>query len=340
MKKLCMLLACLSVCVLFSARAVTLEDLRHEAQAGWRQRYQVGEKTVEVDITPLVPDVEFLPVLDVIPMPPIPDDMFHQEVPHWKNPGDGRNEPGSLVVGADKATLPGMLKKNYDFPMRVLPLKDTDFARIFAEDSDTSVKEADDFFRQKLAAFYGDKAQLEMHVVRMVDRPRPYNPNAGEFTGDDTPQPDSIGSIQLEYRQLLRGIPIVYPFRSSIWYAAPDNYSSLCFELYPETGLRIKDIALTPLDKITGAVETLLLKNSIQEVTSLELGYVVFWEGEGPGVAAPYWVANGVRVTQWMKGDHRLPLTIMIHPQTGDIMTLEDNPTPWNDIKVPVIAPR
>ncbi len=67
---------------------------------GWHQSYQVKGQDIIVDISPLIPDASQLPVLEVSPMPPIPDALFRQEVPHWKNPGDGRNEPGSLVISA------------------------------------------------------------------------------------------------------------------------------------------------------------------------------------------------------------------------------------------------
>ncbi len=331
------LLICLLLLPLLPAQALSLFDIRQQAQIGWHQRYQVKGRDIEIDLSPSLPDVAQLPVLEVIPMPPIPDAIFRQEVPHWKNPGDGRNDPGSLVVAASTQTLSGELAKHHDYPIQLLPLAGLDKAQVLAEDSRTSLKEADDFFQWKLHAFYGPAVQAVLDEARQLDRPRPYDDQHEAFTGD-SPQPGTTGSFRLLYHQLLRGIPVLYPFQSRIWYATPANYSSLVFELRQETGVRHPDLPLCPFSHITGALEALIQQNKLQHISRLSLGYVVFGKPREAGLAMPYWVADALRITQTRAGEHRLPLTIIIHPQTGEARIQEDESTPLTHI-IPHFAP-
>ncbi len=338
MKRTCVMALLCMLSFIPSAQALTLPELRQQASLGWHQSYQVKGQDIIVDISPLIPDASQLPVLEVSPMPPIPDALFRQEVPHWKNPGDGRNEPGSLVISAQGESLSQTPAKNHDFPKHMLSLNDLDWHQAHAEDNPATLREADGFFQGKLKSLFGLQAEAVLYRAEALDRPRPINPKTYTFTSD-IPQPGTTGSYRLIYRQRLRGVPVLYPQQSRVWYAAPDNYSSLAFELLLESGLTQQDLSLCGLDQIYERLGGLIEKGRVQAISSLELGYVVFGSPQDQRVAMPYWLARGLRQTRHRGQAHQLPLTLLIHPQTAEACILEDEKGPQFINAVPEIRP-
>ncbi len=80
------------------------------------------------------------------------------------------------------------------------------------------------------------------------------------------------------------------------------------------------------------------LPAGVRPAPARALGYAVFGSPREPGTAMPYWVAEGIRTSQWREKEHRQSLTVILRPQTGQARILEDEKAPALT-KIPSFSP-
>lgn len=292
------------------AEYYSVQEIRQQTSIGWHETYEAHGRTIQVDIEVSVPSVDTIPILQIKYPEQRNTDFLAQK-------GYGRvNLPGWFAGGVEEGQY------GPEFNPRVsaksskseLPIKDIDWDQAYAEGNRLTLRDADIFMNEKLKLLFGDDAQIELYRVILQGRLREYNEKTGEY-GEPLRE---LGSYELHYYPMLRGIPLIMnavnTFQTRVnnvsgewgmWRCevigtiyTPNDFNVL-FSLREEAGMEMEDSPLCSFDTVKEVYEELINKGQIRDVYSVRLGYVCYQDPRSKDIfwAVPSWVME----CEWYK---------------------------------------
>ena len=312
MKKLAILLlvALLLPLVACADSLMSITDLRAQVEASggrWTQTYTTSNgETIPIDIRIEVPNVERFPILKANWMPQMTDEFVAEYVAN----GEDREEP-RWYASVDRYAFV-TLRHDWDFALgkgeagsgkkftwtsEAVFANDIDWDEAYAYNNDLPAGEAFDFIKSVIQESY-EKYGLPYY------QPSLYYLSLENLLYRDEPIREK-GYYNFICHQAINGIPIFlcvgdggYTVQPSyqLEIVSPDSYQFIC-RLYQESELVLPDVPLLPFDTIKNILDQMIIKENLQEVYMLRLGYISVYEDGKSGNESyqliPCWVVTG-----------------------------------------------
>ena len=312
MKKAIAILLCLVFTMgtvsAFAEEYYTIEQIREQAAAGWRQSYTAHGRDVTVDIDLPTPDVDTMPVVkaEFAKMTP----SFTEEETNWVIFCTA--EENSLMYGT--YTYPEAISGKIKKVPEAVYSNPSEFDKAYPSGTDLTLGEAIDIIRSTFVPADMDASEYQFD--------RPYELRVFGFYDAKTNKPILPGEYYLSFYQLLNGIPILchsgraYKERGDFYYdprlaaviTGADAYA-VYFDKIKSSETVTDDVPLCAVSKIISAIEAKIMDGHIRKVYELELGYVLYGDPEYAGsadilghyYAAPAWRLNCLYVSNAKK---------------------------------------
>ena len=317
----CLFLALLLPIAMGSATAEssnTPAQLREQAVQGWHQTYEAYGRTVTVDIPIQVPDTDQYPVLEAAYMPQLDRPLMSD----WADPTLFQDHPGFFRL--DSHSPRNMQKagkanqKDPPYGMDVAPIyrgiNQLDLNTPYAYNNPATVRDAQAMLESVWADNYPDyPITLLPCAVYATGKMRSFNKDTDMFSGDPWPYQ---GVLMAYFQQTVGNIPILTSadncFRdfndfpkhigaaatgaTGILQKTPDEqamYHSAQYNLFSIQKTLAADFSLCGLDRIIQAYEQLIRQGLLRQISSLELGYVVWQTESNTFTLVPTWALTG-----------------------------------------------
>lgn len=349
----------------------TLSQLREQAVKGWQKNYIAYDRTIDVDISITLPDVETFPALYVSP---VTQTKFVPVKEHNSNWGFIKDQievvslPNSFSWYSPDLKLMNDLQ-NADPPPKdmsiysdIISINDLKWDQAYAFRNPATVRDADALLHRVWAEYFPDEPLGFIPIrVEAYAGARPYNIDTGEYYGEIWDIFE--GALFVEFDQTLRGIPFIdtiersYKGGSALTSGRPyssvsphcearigGNYlrskytkeqESATFLVVKEKELLIDDLPLCGLDQVISTYETLIERGKLRRVDNLRLGYVGWYDKDQTDtlILLPVWVAEGVIVKD-SKKEPGVEYPSIRDPEFGLIMVNAQTGElidPWDD---------
>ena len=317
---LCLFIALLLPLAMGSAAAESgfaPAQLREQAAQGWHQTYEAYGRTIAVDIPVRVPDADQYPVLKAVDMQP----LDHPVVSDWAD-ATLFQHPGFFRLDSHSPqTMQAISLANRNDPpigMDVIPvyreINQLDLDTAYAYNNPSTVRKSQTILETVWADNFPDiPIQLSPYAVYATGELQSYDAVSDTYTGDPWPYQ---GVMLAHFHQVIGNIPVLYageqcfkqfdtvPFRegnamfgaTAITQKTPDEkalYYSAQYTLLHIQETMDADLPLCGLDQVIQSYERLIRQGLLRQVSSLELGYVVWKNGNGSFTLVPAWTLTG-----------------------------------------------
>ena len=363
-KASCVLIIVLLLLLEISAKAewVSIVELRQQVDemGRWIQNYtDTYGRQIEVDVLPMIPDVEVVPILRVEPLDVVPD-QIHPDIPLTTT----NNEEGSRHY-YDSET--GEWMHLHEVCKGTICIE-------YANQDISSKGETGQFGSLRGKSFCLDESNPDIsykersilkgcaetisHVMKKIfpDKTPEYSFIWLEEISEDVP------CVVLALRQKIAGIPVLmgagdpvaYASEEEIFFSKPDRSDAakiqLCnrleadekmisyldgtcrLEIEPirKIGQLEEDVPLCSFDKVQNTVEKLIQNGYIRRVYALRFGYCCYRDVEGGNVLYPVWQIEcdyAFDPAKQLSPDENYPVmermhysTMIVNAQTGEFM--------------------
>ena len=363
-KASCVLIIVLLLLLEISAKAewVSIVELRQQVDemGRWIQNYtDTYGRQIEVDVLPMIPNVEVVPILRVEPLDVVPD-QIHPDIPLTTT----NNEEGSRHY-YDSET--GEWMRLYEVCKGTICIE-------YANQDISSKEETGQFGSLRGKSFCLDESNPDIsykersilkgcvetisHVMKKIfpDKTPEYSFIWLEEISEDVP------CAVLALRQKIAGIPVLmgagdpvaYASEEEIGFPKPDRSDAakiqLCnrleadekmisyldgtcrMEIEPiqKTEQLEEDVPLCSFDKVQSTVEKLIQNGYIRRVYALRFGYCCYRDVEGGNVLYPVWQIEcdyAFDSAKQLSPDESYPVmermhysTMIVNAQTGEFM--------------------
>ena len=363
-KASCVLIIVLLLLLEISAKAewVSIVELRQQVDemGRWIQNYtDTYGRQIEVDVLPMIPDVEVVPILRVEPLDVVPD-QIHPDIPLTTT----NNEEGSRHY-YDSET--GEWMHLHEVCKGTICIE-------YANQDISSKGETGQFGSLRGKSFCLDESNPDIsykersilkgcaetisHVMKKIfpDKTPEYSFIWLEEISEDVP------CAVLALRQKIAGIPVLmgagdtvaYASEEEIGFPKPDRSDAakiqLCNRLeadekmisYLDGTCRLEiepiqkteqleeDVPLCSFDKVQNTVEKLIQNGYIRRVYALRFGYCCYRDVEGGNVLYPVWQIEcdyAIDPAKQLSPDESYPVmermhysTMIVNAQTGEFM--------------------
>ena len=293
---------------------VSVNDLSSIENIQWKEVYQAYGRNIAVDVNVYIPNVDAMPVIKAVKMPPISEPL-NRELTEQYQKADKKDkvysykfESNDYWTYIEHACPPqyGKTKKDDNFKpgamgTHIFDLFDYEYDQAYADNNPLTVRDAIQIAQNHLHDFFPDiSAKVESIWIQ------------GEtYWKKNHKTIKKQGSYVINMRQELHGIPIMAEIRNAYsdqinweinWesdlagticaYIYNDDSWLLACRPYQESGVIINDIPVLPFDCVKETLEQLILSGHIRLIHSVSLGYVQF-ETVTPAeqILLPCWVA-------------------------------------------------
>jgi len=331
MKKICVLLAALFLLpALACGEAYTIGEVREQAEAlgRWRQTYTDDYgREVAVDVAPIVPGIESVPVLTVEEIEVAEEQVFRV-----------CERSMTTVSAEDERVVYEYMNPNTHEKMKiVLPTVGAKTFIINYEDLDTRIEEDPNVLESLTGShFLSNEVELARayfpdSVLRVQDCLEMAEERIGAFFPDENLKfdlmwvevvPNSRPCYVCTLRQSLHGIPVLmcardpvcFLLEEDVGFKLPNSWSDTesfwwgefnrpCwdFNAYTDGGYGFQfhplrestqveaDVPLCGVDTVIKSLEERIKKGNIRNVHSLRLGYCCYLDEAGESVLYPIW---------------------------------------------------
>ena len=359
-KASCVLIIVLLLLLEISAKAewASIVELRQQVDemGRWIQNYtDTYGRQIEVDVLPMIPNVEVVPILRVEPLDVVPD-QIHPDIPLTTTD----NEEGSRyyydsetgewmrlyevckgticieyanpdISYKERSILKGCVETISHVMKKIFPDKTPEYSFIWLEEVSEDVPCAVLALRQKIAG---------IPVLMGAGDPVAYA--SEEEIGFPKPDRSDAAKIQLCNRLEADEKMISYL----------DGTCRLEIEPIQKTEQLEEDIPLCSFDKVQNTVEKLIQNGYIRRVYALRFGYCCYRDVERANVLYPVWQIEcdyAFDPSKQLSPDESYPVmermhysTMIVNAQTGEFMNpvklkdrLLDAPkvTSWKDVR-------
>lgn len=342
-------LCVLSLCILAPASYgegilpfYSISDLREQAASGWHQTYEAHGRSIVVDISIQVPEVNSFPALVAIPMPALEGMPLTDE--NGYNLGSDKffNKTGFFRWDTPAREITSKAaQKNQKNPPRGMDVKpvirrfnELDWDAAYSFNNPATVRDADQWMKVKWEEYFpGEAISLTPHWVHGYGEMRKYDRKTDTYSRE--PWPDFQGPLMVYFDQVVRGVPLLgHVSETFTQYSGPvrketrgyvggiaiikeledigleETFYSMQYSLMKERAELAADVPLCGVDQAIAAYEKLILDGKLRRVDSLRLGYVL-WRNKGEEESytlLPTWVLEG-ELFKDGDADYRMPMT-------------------------------
>ena len=290
MKRLSILIV--SIAFLFSiAKAqqyYTIQEIELQAEEGWHNRYEAYGREIDVAIDVKVPHVEKLPVIkvDLARM----NASFTEEETGWHL----IVRPEENVFAFETLKYPEEISEKIKKGPYEYFLKPREMDRVYPDGDSLTLANAIEVIKNKCEQVNLDISDFDLEY--------PYEMTTVSFYDVKTKQPSSGGEYRMFFHQNMYGIPVLchdgYAYKDTPAYIEPPKIDAcivaedeflIGIEKMIETDLIEEDIPLCSFAKIIKEVEKEIESGHIRKVYGLELGYILYDDGDNKGTSKTYY---------------------------------------------------
>lgn len=319
---------------LFPASALTLDELRQQAQNGWHQVYEAHGRTIQVDIPIDVPDAKHFPAFRAALQPPsavIPVGEKSTLFGYYDGQNTVTNFPGLFQWQAGDAEMQYHQRKGSEpsFEGHTLYPPEVNWDIPYSINNAATVRSLYDKAMGIWQQYFpGQTLDLRLTEVWAGTAHRKFDWSIEEYVGHALPT-NANAYLAPKFEQLISGIPLLaYADDSFLTFGGmPDGFQPLPFGYTPPgvwiysrslqamcgiDGLQenmnfftlqardslADDLPLCSLGKAIASYEALIDAGQLRHIQNLRLGYAIWEDRENPGMylLLPAWVAWGVLV--------------------------------------------
>ena len=368
------LCALLLVPTMASAELISITELVQETPEAWIEEIDVNGKTISIDAPIYVPEVETLPVIRVMREKTVENTeaLFKKEGTKYNEIRDGC----FIAIGMIRDDIDDTGENR----VRVIDRgindfwdmeRNSDIATMYGKDHESSVYEAKIFLQGMLDEMYHreninvqiQKVEFQTDYIVSKKEKQEIIQDASRAK-EATKGMKGIGAYSIRANQMMESIPIIgtailgikETIKDECYNELGDGYCNIEFRFEDEQNIEISlasfyseqetilpNMNVCHFDKIKQSIVDMIRKGKMENVYSMELGYVVYGE-EGQTyqeqentkfVLVPTWLVRGCYARK-DKVDYGIQMTnenfdymklpgfqaILIDAQTGEVRNL------------------
>lgn len=277
-----------------SGELVSVSELRAQSEVfgRWVKNYEAHGREIEIDIPIIIPRIDSLPVVDVVPIPA-------------QSVSPRQTEFGEVYDISEFVNMPTQTaNKNklvaFDENAQVYYPYEINSEEVFAEDNPLSLSDAETYLQNLLDQYY-DGYEYSIDCVTIKERAKTRN---GRAVSEAYP----AGVYWIDFFQQIHGMPVFAKandlFDSSImrdlgirnqdtgfefcsetrWYAEIMNENAWFLRtlMLEPVRTQVSDMPVASLDSVIASIEEKINSGIIRNVYALRLGYVIFMNEDSP----------------------------------------------------------